>query len=427
VSQIQRTIHNLGNVVGGEILLRSANFGVVVLIGRVYGVPVLGTYAAILAIATVAERVADNGLELTGVVEVSRIPQNLSAIATGLYFGKSALSFVVIVLLAIAAGLAGFSFSQWLIAGAITLRTFLYSYSRLNAGLLKALNKTASIVRIQALHFAILVICLITVYLRRQSFLVLMLCLVGAQIVEFMLTSAALRELGLRFAAVSSSFCWQLIRRSTPIGAIYTLSTLMLRGDVLVLSFIASASIVGTFAAADTGLVMIYVVAWLYSGILLSDLGSLSGDLAAFDSHFRKCLRLVVLVTLPLATLSFFFAPVVIRNVFGKNLASAGLPAALMMIAFPFIFLNASFLSRAIARNASRTSLRIYAFTTIFSLLMNYLLGIWQGAVGVACSIVVRELLMSLAFVYSWNLPDRPAEAPTPFPAQTEYVAMLDS
>ena len=141
---IHRLRNNLTNVVGGELFLRAANAAVAVLIARAYGARELGTYAAVLAAATLAERLADNGLELTGIAEVSRHPQSLSEVANTLYIDKTALSVVAIALLALTSRALGFSKSQWPIATILTIRTFLYSYCRLNAGLLKALNKTST-------------------------------------------------------------------------------------------------------------------------------------------------------------------------------------------------------------------------------------------------------------------------------------------
>jgi hypothetical protein len=68
MSRIHRTIHRLGHVVSGELLLRAANLGFAVLIGRRYGVRILGIYATVFAVATLAERFADNGLQLAGIV-----------------------------------------------------------------------------------------------------------------------------------------------------------------------------------------------------------------------------------------------------------------------------------------------------------------------------------------------------------------------
>jgi O-antigen/teichoic acid export membrane protein len=426
VSQIRRTISNLANVIGGELLLRIANVLVAVSVGRVYGAAMLGTYAAILAVATVAERVADNGLELTGIAEVSRNLKNLSGLATALYIDKTALSGAAVGLLAVIAWILGFSRDSWPIAMVLTIRTFVYSYCRLNTGLLKALNKTKPILQIQALHSVLLMICVLVVFLRGQAILTLLLCLLASQTVEFVMTCLVLRGLGLRGSTISSSLCWKLVRHATPVGVTYTLSTLMLRGDLVVLSFIASTSVVGTFAAANTGLVMIYVIAWLFSGILLSDLGSISANQKAFDAHFRKCLQLAVLLTIPLAAISAVFARPVIASVFGKAFDAAGSSGAVMMLALPFIFINAAFLSRTIARNASHVSLGIYGFTAVLSLLLNYFLGRWQGAIGVAYSILVREAVMTLLFACFWRLPET-AESAVAIKANPELATLVNT
>ena len=400
---IHRLRDNLANVVGGELFLRAANAAVAVLIGRAYGARELGTYATVLAAATLAERLADNGLEFTGIAEVSRHPESLSEVANTLYIDKTALSVVAIALLALTSRALGFPKSQWPIATILTTRTFLYSYCRLNAGLLKALNKTKHIIRIQALHCLLLTLSVVAIYLRQRGLLMLLVCLLGAQTVEFLLSSAVLFKLGLRRSVVSPSTCWDMIRRSTPVGLIYTFSTLMLRGDVVVLSLIASAEEVGTFSAANTALVFAYVIAWLFSGVLLSNLGSFSHDGEAFDSHFRKCLNAVLILVVPTATLAIALSHLVILFVFGKAFEAATLPGALMLAALPFIFLNAAFLSRTVARNASSLSLGIYGFTAVLSLLLNYFLGRSNGAAGVAVSILIREVVITLLFVHFWN------------------------
>lgn len=427
MSNIRKTLNNLAHVVGGELLLRLANLAVAVLIGRLYGVAVLGYYATILAVATVAERVADNGLELTGIAEVSSHPENLNRIWTALYVNKTTLSLAAIALLAAAAYLRAIPINLRLVAVILVVRTFLYSYCRLNAGFLKALDQTKYIVSVQAVHFSILAVAVTSIYLCRQSLVALLFCLLAAQFLELVSTVVILRQLGLRLSSVAASFCWTLLRRSTPVGLTYTFSNLMLRGDVVVLSLIASASVVGAFAAADTGLVMVYVIAWSFSGILLSDLGRLSQNREAFESHFRKCLRGVVLLTVPAAVLCAVLARFAIQIVFGTSFAAAGLPGAVMMVALPFIFLNGTFLSRAIARNAGHIALAIYGCGAVLSLLLNYFLGRWQGAFGVAASILIREAVMTCALVRFWNLPDCSVEASAAFESSPEFARLWNS
>jgi O-antigen/teichoic acid export membrane protein len=342
---------------------------------------------------------------MAGIAEASKNPADVGRLASGLYVDKTALSMVAIIVLAGLGAIAGLSGAIWMVAGILTLRTFLYSYCRLNAGLLKALDKTAELARIQSVHSALLLGGVAVVYLRSQSLTTLLLYLLTAQCFEFFFSLGVLRRYGVRATKVSAQFCWRLLHRSTPVGLTYSLSTMMLRGDVLVLSLLASASVVGIFVAADTGLVMVYVVAWLFTGVLLVDLGRLANDRDEFDLHFRKCIVGICGITVPLAVAAIFVVPPAIRLAFGGNFRLAGLPGAVMAVAIPFIILNAAYLSRAVARNAARACLAIYGSATVLSLALNFLFGYWYGAMGIAGAIVIREAAMTAAFCWVGDFP----------------------
>jgi O-antigen/teichoic acid export membrane protein len=399
VTQLRTTLAGILHVIGGESLLRLANAGVAVLLGRLYGASTLGLCATILAVSTIAERLADNGLEMTGIAEISQQPKRLSEVVSALYVDKLILTAIAAAILLSLALFIGLSPLAWSVALLFGLRTFLYSFSRLHAGFLKAIGRTKLIVRVQSLHFVLLLLGLLVVYAARLPLLSLLLLLVAAQSLEFLLSLLVLHRLGVRPTSVRSTFCWNLFRRSTVVGAVYSLSTVMLRGDVVVLSLLVSPTVVGTFAAANSALVMVYVVAWLFSGLLVADLGRLSSDRKSLETHFRRCLVVLLLVGVPSSVLAALFAPRVIEMIFGNPFASAVLPAAIMMLAIPFILLNAAFLGRAIARDAVQSSLAIYLAGAFLSLALNFLLGRTYGAAGVATSIVLREAAMTLAFL----------------------------
>ena len=399
MTQLRTTLASTLHVIGGESLLRLANVGGAVLIGRLYGASTLGLCATILAVVTIAERLADNGLETTAIAAISQQPKLLNEFATALYLDKLVLSSIAAAILLSIAFIIGLSPFEWPIALLFCLRTFLYSFSRLHGGFLKAIGQTNQIARIQSLHFVLLLLGLWAAYAARLPLLALLLMLVAAQSVEFLLSLLALRRIGARATSVRSSFCWHLFCRSSMVGAVYSLSTVMLRGDVLVLSLLASTAVVGAFAAANSALVMVYVVAWLFTGILLSDLGRLSSDQKSFDAHFRRCLVALLSLSLPSSALAALLAPEVIQIIFGNSFASAVLPAAIMMLAVPFILVNAAFLARSIARDAAQTTFAIYSGAALVSLVLNFLLGRIHGAAGVATSIVLREAAMTFAFV----------------------------
>lgn len=421
------TSSNFLHVLGGELLLRLANVVVAVMIGRLYGAAKLGIYAAILAVATLADRFADNGLEMYGISEASRTPEDLDRLGTALYINKTILSLAAIGLLGVIALRASFAHGYLLIGSILTLRTFLYSYCRLNGGLLKALGKAAQISRIQAVHFAVLCFAIFISYSQKKGIAFLLACLLAAQIVELLLSFWVLRRFGFRFKKVSRELCWKLARSSSLIGLTYTLSTLMLRADVLILSLLVTASAVGAFAAADTGLVMVYVAAWLFSGVLLADLGALSPNLTGFNAYFRKCVSAILIICIPLAVAAMLLAPSAIVLFYGSNFSAAKIPAALMSATIPFIVLNAAFLSRAVAHNAASTCLAVYGAGAALSLALNFLLGWRYGGAGIAVSILIREMAITFAFLWLISLPWKAASSTAPVNPGSELLQILDT
>src|SRR5712692_5576564 len=120
----KKTTINLTSVIGGEMLLRAANFAAAAVIGRLYGVAIFGTYATILAFVTVVERLSDNGLEVAGIAQTSKQPERIGEILGSLYTLKTFLSFIALAVL-VCIGLASrLSSCVWILATILTLRTF---------------------------------------------------------------------------------------------------------------------------------------------------------------------------------------------------------------------------------------------------------------------------------------------------------------
>jgi O-antigen/teichoic acid export membrane protein len=113
--------------------------------------------------------------------------------------------------------------------------------------------------------------------------------------------------------------------------------------------------------------------------------------------------------------------------IFGESFGQAGFTAAIMMLALPLIFLNAAFLSRLIAKNAARVAVLIYSPAALLSLLLNYVLGRYYGAPGVAVSIVLREAVITLVFLGFWHLPGHPAEALLAVNSHSEVASLLNT
>src|SRR5713226_3253906 len=88
---LQKTLANLTSVIGGEGVLRIANFVVAVAIARLYGSAVFGLYATVLAYVTVVVMLADNGLQVAAVKQLAHSIEEIDRIVSLLYVAKTAL------------------------------------------------------------------------------------------------------------------------------------------------------------------------------------------------------------------------------------------------------------------------------------------------------------------------------------------------
>ena len=422
----KKTTINLTSVIGGEMLLRAANFAAAAVIGRLYGVVVFGTYATILAFVTVVERLSDNGLEVAGIAQTSKQPERTGEILGSLYTLKTFLSFLVLTVLVCIGLASGLSSSVWVLATILTLRTFLYSYCRLQAGIIKSWDKMPAIGTIQAMHFGVLACGLSIIYIRHYSLASLLLLLLTGQSLEFLLSFFYLRRLGIRPRMMGITAYCRMIRSSTPIGITYTAAAMILRGDVIILSLLVPATVLGSFAAANTGLVTVYVVAWLFGGVILSRMAQLAKDSTLLSSYVRKWVLVILATATPISLLAAWVAPSLVSMLFGRPFAIAASSAAIMALAVPFILLNAVFLSRAIAREASFEYLGIFLGVGVISVTLDFVLGRAYGANGVAWAIALRELIMSLAFV-SCAVWDKEQTSTSVIPAAAHVIELAET
>jgi O-antigen/teichoic acid export membrane protein len=395
---LKQTVANVGSVAAGEGLLRLGSFLAAVVIARAYGSAVFGIYATALAYVTVVSMLADNGLQIAAVQRISRSPSDLAAIASQLYLAKSLLLAPAVVLL------VGLLF--WLrlpalvatIVALVALRAFLQSYAQLQVAILKAINRMRVITVVQAVHFAFLVAGIGWCYRRGHGIAVLLTVMVAGQLLELFGSALFLRNYGARAIRTRVLQSWKLLLAAAPMGAAYTLNSIALRGDVVLLSFMFPAAVLGQFAAAQSFLVLLTVSAWLFGSVVLAEMSPLAHDDEAIEYYVRRWTRRLLVVLVPAAVVGFWAAPMGLTAVFGGAFGSAAPIVAILVPATPLLFLNSLYLNRAVALDLRSVYLGGYASAFALGLLLDVILMRWLGALGVAIAAVAREIFLFLFF-----------------------------
>lgn len=388
----QMSAASLANVVGGEAFLRVATFFAALAIARQYGPEMFGQYATALAAATVATTLADNGLQVAAVEQLSKRSDATRETYAQILLSKSMLSAIAAVVLTLVPIAVPNSHNATVVWLLVSLRTLLQSFAQLNFSVLKALQRTSAIRHIQSGHaICLLVLTLLTVSLH-QELSALLVAMVICEVLEVAASQIWLLKAGITIASASIRGSLRLVRENAPLGMTATASALVLRFDVLCLSLFAAAAKLGLYAAAQLPMIAIYVSAWLFGSIALADMSALVGDDLELKKYVRHWSSRVLWITVPGTGIALWAAPVLLTRFFGEQFRDAAPVSSILLLATPFVFLNSLRLNEAIAKRESRIYSGIFVGSLALGGAVVLAAARSSGATGVAAVATAREV-----------------------------------
>lgn len=389
----------LASVIGGETVLRAVNVAASLYIARFYGTAVLGAYAACLAVVTAVVLFADNGLQTFAITELSGTNSNRSEMAGRIYLSKAILLGTALLLLAALGLVLRISSFLWALSSLVAARVILQSYSQLQIAFLKARLKAGSVGGIQTLHCLYLSIGIALATARAWSLFLLLAWFASGQLAECLLTWMAVRKTGLSPGLPDTLRFWSLARQSLPFGIASGLANLMVRLDVIVLSYLVPLSVLGAFSAANSVLLIVYLAAWLFGSLLLPEMLRMSSAPKELADYVKTWTRGIWVACLPAVVLAYVAAPKVITLLYGPSFVQSGALTSIMVLAIPFILMNAVYTSLAIATHRKATLVGLFVATAALTILLDLIAGRFFGPAGVAESMVVREAAMFFGFL----------------------------
>src|SRR4029077_328668 len=184
-------------------------------------------------------------------------------------------------------------------------RTVLQSYSQLQMAILKSLSKTNAIGAIQLIHSLFLFVGIGAALLRHWGLFALLAWFTVGQFFELTLAIAVLLRVGLRPRWTAARQFWDSMRKSAPFGITSGLANLIIRSDTVVLSMLVPLSVLGTFSAPNSILLIVYVSAWLLGSVVLPEMVRLSTAEEGLRNYVRKWTRLLSFTSIPVAVVAF--------------------------------------------------------------------------------------------------------------------------
>ena len=395
---MRSTLHSIASVIGGESAVRAANYAAILFIARIYGARTLGAYAVTLATVTVVVMFADTGLQTVAITELTGEDQQREQFFGQLVLCKAILLGVAAIFLVAFAGVTRPTELFLAIGAWLSLRAILQSFSQLQMAVLKSALKANFIGIVQSIHSAVLFLGLALAFTFRWSFFALLAWLAASQLLELSLATTVLVRHGVsprwpqRFQFLAT------LKIAAPFGIAYGIANLIIRADTIVLSKFASLAELGSFTAANSVLLLVYVASWLFASVLLPEMVRLSRSGETLKPYVNQWARWIVLIILPGSLLASLLASKAIVLLFGTLFSTSGVLTSIMLLACPLILLNSTYTASTIATNRRAVLLGTYAAAALLTFLLDFLLGRAFGSLGIAVAIVMREAAMLLCF-----------------------------
>lgn len=193
------------------------------------------------------------------------------------------------------------------------------------------------------------------------------------------------------------SRAWALLRGGLPIGVAGLLFVLLLKVDILMLSFLANDHEVGLYAAAYRLIEGTQFIAWSFDAAMLPWLART----AAPARGYMLGLKLQSTVLLPMALIAACFAAPIVGLLYGDGFADAALPLTLLAPTIALYGLQTFSATLLIARDSPGVFGRIAGVVAVQNIACNAVaIPLWgaDGAAAVALSSSALMALLTILF-----------------------------
>lgn len=315
----RRILKNTSVLLGASFVSQLANFGFVIHIARAYGPNLFGEYSFALSLGSLLSVLVGLGTNKLLIRKCSQNPELWQSQAGLLFPVQTALAIMICVLvigIAKFLGIAGTELHVVVIVASFQLLAPIWNLFAIG---FTATERMAYAAMADAGgRLFILLAGSIAILLGADIQWVVFMMPVSALLALIVLSRLATREFGVPIFRFNISEVTKLLREAAPFFGIAALSIVYARTGLLLLRSIGGPSEVGVFASAERLVMAASILHVTFSNAIFPVLVRLAtSDKDRFQQLANRCTRLVVLITAPLATVLFIFAPDLVVMLYG--------------------------------------------------------------------------------------------------------------
>ncbi len=383
----------------GEVVARLIAFGAMAYAARVLGPSSYGIIGFATAVLLYLNRVADFGIEVSGVRSLARDPQQLDRIASSVLTIRLLIACGLVVVTS-AIGLIALPHPDGLILAVYSLALLPVAIGTrwIYLGLEKA--RAVSVARAAGeMLMALLVVLLVR---GPGDVLRAPIAQVAGDSIAAILLIRVLRRRG---HPLWFRFDWPavrpLFRSGWPLLLSALLGLLIYNSGLIILRLVRGTEAVGYYAAAYMLISFLVNLGLSYRMSLLPTLTRLAHSIPHKRELYRSAMAYVFAISIPIALGGFLLAPQIITVVFGEGYSAAIPVLQLLIWSVPLCLLRDVPSAALLADGREDLFFRLTAWGAALNLLLNALLIPRYGMVGAAAATVATEAVrLVIAFIY---------------------------
>lgn len=412
VSTERRILFNTALLGAGEGIGQLTSFCVVVSLARAFGADVLGQYSVSMAVGAVATLLVGLGTQPLLIREIGRDPNSARDLLGVLVPMQVLLGAVAWVTASLACILLIDDEGAILVIAATCGYQIL---SRLATTLLapfQATERMQAVVSGQMLQRILtLAFALTAIWLGAAPGVVTLALVAGAAILIAFSWIVTSRQFGRPALRLDWQRVRSLLHLASPFLSLTALSVVYARGGLIMLSALAGPVAVGLYAVVDRCMVAASLAPGVFNSAAYPALSRLAHDSAQeARTLLVRCLRLMMVGTVPLAAMITIFADDLLTLLFGKEFLAAS--AALQVLAWTLPLRGAQWLLgsqlAALDQQSTMAKHRLVALAAFLVLTPSLILAF--GFLGVAWAVLICD---GLHLALYWGILLRIRSAPS--------------
>lgn len=389
----------------GKIISTVLGLISIALITRHLGVDGYGQYATAITFVGIFSIIADMGLYIYVVREISKKSADSDYIISNVFTFRIMSAAVLLALAPVAALFMPYDYAIWLAILLFTLSFFFISLNQILIGVFQRRFDTRIIAVGEVIGRVILIGVLVLVVCLDLGLLAIVSSVVMGSFVNFLIVFISARR-HVKIKLVFDFPFWKKILKVTwPIAVSVVLNVVYFKIDTVFLSVMKPEHDVGLYGEAYKILEVLIAFPAMFAGLLMPLLSRYAfKDWDKFRRVIRKGFDFLAMAAMPIVITGVILAKPIVVFVGGEEFAEAAPILQILVIATASIFIGNLFANAVVAVDKQRQMVWAYLGAAVLAVALNLLLIPKYTYIGAAWATVVTEILIAvLSFWMVWK------------------------